>query len=291
VPETEPVALVVIDDAFIREWHPKYDLTESDESEYQRLLVVTARDLDIADTVSKETFLAIWKWKGALRVIQHVRLDEYDSRYATAFHRAAAAPPERKLACLLVPGVKLPGVEAPTGSTLLHFMHPQMIPIIDVRTVEVLHSAGLLSTDRRDLAHFEEFRQAIEAIRRRCPAWSLRQIDRALFAYHKQFLEKDRARQEGKASGRFLAARVQECGHSAPRSYSAPLTRNMTGTNHDRFASVFKNLAGRTLSTTEIMTLMLSGSDIQRGSVLPTTERAIRENVRASGQRGRFSTG
>lgn len=45
--------------------------------------------------------------------------------------------------------------------------------------------------------------------------------------------------------------------------------RNILVTNHDRFASVFKNRTGRTFSTTEIMKLMLAESDIQPGSVLP----------------------
>ena len=181
---------VVIDDPFIREWHPKYDWTESDEPEYRSLVDVVARDMDSRGTISKETFLAIWKWKGALRVIGQVRMDEYDTRYAEAFRRAASEPPERRLAALLAPGMKLPGLEAPTGSTLIHFIHPQSMPIIDVRTVEVLFRAGLVSTERRDLAHYEEFRHALEGIRRRCPNWSLREIDRALFAYHKQVLDK-----------------------------------------------------------------------------------------------------
>jgi hypothetical protein len=154
--------------------HPKYDVTGNDEREYQRLVGEVARD-------PQGTFLAVWNWKGAMRVIHHVNLEEYNSVYATAFRRAASKSPERKLAALLAPGVKLSGVEAPTGSTILHFMHPQVMPIIDVRTVEVLYAAGLLSTNRRDLAHYNEFRQAIEAIRHRCPGWSLREIDRSLF--------------------------------------------------------------------------------------------------------------
>lgn len=239
-----------MDDAFISEWHPKYDLTENDEREYGRLLAETARDLGALGTLSKDTFLAIWKWKGALRVIQHVRLDQYDSLYATAFRRAASEPPERKLATLLAPAVRLPGVEAPTGSTILHFMHPQMMPIIDVRTVKVLHAAGLLSTDRRTLSHYEEFRRAIEGIRQRCAGWSLREIDRALFAYHKQFLEKGATQ---RAAALAFAVRA----------------KSGRGTNHDRFASVFKNRAGRTFSAAEIRELMLAESDIQPGSVLP----------------------
>ena len=140
-------------------------------------------------TISKETFLAIWKWKGANRAIRHVRLDEYDSRYAEAFRRAASELPERRLAALLADAVKLPGIRAPSGSTILHFIDPDTMPIIDVRTVEVLFAAGLVSTKQRDLKHYEEFRLAIEGIRQRCPHRNLREIDRALFAYHKQVLD------------------------------------------------------------------------------------------------------
>jgi hypothetical protein len=85
---------------------------------------------------------------------------------------------------------KLPGVEAATASTLLHFVHPEEMPIIDVRTIGVLFAAGLISTSHKDLEHYDEFRQAILRIQSSCPGRSLREIDRALFAYHKEILGK-----------------------------------------------------------------------------------------------------
>ncbi len=104
----------------ISEWHPKYDWTESDEGKYQELAAIVSRDMASAGTVSKSTFLRIWNWKGAMRVIGHVLIDAYDTLYAPAFRRVASEPPERKLAALIAPGVKLPGVEAATGSILIH---------------------------------------------------------------------------------------------------------------------------------------------------------------------------
>jgi hypothetical protein len=179
---------VVIDDSFISEWHPKYDSTENDEADYRRLVAAVAFDMASTGTICLDTFVGIWHWKGAMRVIRHVQIEEYETVYAPAFRHAASEPPERKLSVLLGPTTKLPGIEAATGSTILHFMHPDIMPIIDVRTIEVLFDAGLIATERRDLAHYEEFRQAISTIKRTCPRWSLRQIDRALFAYHKQSL-------------------------------------------------------------------------------------------------------
>lgn len=187
-----------IDDAFISTWNPQYDAIE-DDPEYEPLVAKVALEIKSTGTISKKTFLEIWAWKGAMRVIglttiyvegQETRAatsaeDQYETRYAAAFRRAAVEPPERKLAALLGDGVKLPGVGAPTGSTIIHFIRPETMPIIDVRTVEVLFAAGYITTENRDLEHFEEFRKAIDGIRRRCPNWTLRQIDRALFAYHK----------------------------------------------------------------------------------------------------------
>jgi hypothetical protein len=178
---------LVIDDAFIREWHPRY--AEGDEGEYLRLVELVAREMKLTGTISKRTFEDIWRWKKAYRKIGEVRMDKYDTLYAAAFRNAASAAPERKLAALLAPDVKLPGVGGPTGSTLIHFMYPDTMPIIDVRTVEVLFEAGLIAARGRDLANYEEFRRAIDGIRRRCPDWTLRQMDRALFAYHKQVLD------------------------------------------------------------------------------------------------------
>jgi len=181
-----------IDDEFIKEWHPRY--AEADEGDYGELVASVARQMSSSGTISKDTFLAIWNWKGAMRVIGHVLLDQYDTLYAGAFRRAASEPPERKLAALLGPPVKLPGFGAPTASTIIHFIYPESMPIIDVRTVEVLFAAGLVAGKGRDLRHYEEFRRAIDGIRSRCPGWTLRQVDRALFAYHKQVLDKPGAR-------------------------------------------------------------------------------------------------
>jgi hypothetical protein len=119
-----------------------------------------------------------------------VKLDQYEGLYASAFRRAAQERPDRKLALLIGPDNKLPGLEAPSGSTILHFIHPEIMPIIDVRTAEVLFAAGLVPTKHRDLKRYETSRRAIDQIRNRCSGWSLREIDRALFAYHKQVLDK-----------------------------------------------------------------------------------------------------
>src|SRR5437016_1770694 len=44
-PFGSPQKAVVIDDAFISQWHPKYDWTESDEDEYQTLVAIVSREI------------------------------------------------------------------------------------------------------------------------------------------------------------------------------------------------------------------------------------------------------
>jgi hypothetical protein len=195
-----------IDEAFIEKWHPRYDEIADDEREYQTLCRTVRENLSTTSTISKPTFLAIWRWKGALRVIGRTSIyaegyktqaaepaqDEYDSRYAEAFRRTAAAPSDQKLPELIGSGVKLPGMGAPTASTIIHFIHPETMPIIDVRTVGSLYEARCISTRQCDLEHYEEFRKAIDKIRGECSRkWTLREVDRALFAYHKLGLDRN----------------------------------------------------------------------------------------------------
>ncbi|MFO1153124.1 MAG: hypothetical protein U1E42_05595 [Rhodospirillales bacterium] len=179
---------LLINDAFVRTWHPRYDETEGDEAEYQLLVDRVARDMRSHGTIHQDTFLAIWRWKKAMRAIRYARMEQYDQVYEPAFRRAAQESPSRRLAVLLEPGAKLPGLSVPTASTIVHFMYPRSMPIIDVRTVGVLFTAGLVSSRSMTLKHYEEFRYVMDCIRHRFAGWNLREIDRALFAYHKQEL-------------------------------------------------------------------------------------------------------
>jgi hypothetical protein len=160
---------IQLDAAFIDEWGPKFEargIGAEYEGEYPGIVKAVALEIKSSGTLSKELFLRIWNWKGAMRVIRHIRIKEYPSLYAPAFRRAVNEPPARKLLALLGEGQKLPGVGAPTGSTILHFIHPEYMPIIDIRTVETLYEAGRIKTKMRDLDHYEEFRAAINRIKK-----------------------------------------------------------------------------------------------------------------------------
>jgi len=173
--------IIRIDDKFIEKWHPKYDEIENDEKEYQNILKLVSNNIKNADTISKPIFIRILNWK-APRVKGIVELDKFD-QYAEAIKRCAnkSILEEEKLAIL----DDLRGIGVPVASTILHFMFPKTFPIMDVRTVEVLHCGGYIESDKRDQKRFVPFRNTILNIQHKYPRWSLREIDRALFAYHK----------------------------------------------------------------------------------------------------------
>ena len=171
-----------IDDTFIRRWEPQYDSTEHDEDDYREIINAVSADIARMHTISKSTFVQILDWK-APRAKGKVNWKQFDS-YVRDFQRCLQAPEERKLAILTA----LDGIGVAVASTVLHFAYPDRFPIMDKRTVETLFCAGYIKSKQRDSARYVPFREAIQGIAQRHINWSLRQIDRALFAYHKQEL-------------------------------------------------------------------------------------------------------
>jgi len=70
---------------------------------------------------------------------------------------------------------------------------------MDIRTVETLHYAGYIKSTARDQRRYIPFQSTILTIAKEYPKWSLRQIDRALFAYHKIYFETKIKGREAKA--------------------------------------------------------------------------------------------
>jgi thermostable 8-oxoguanine DNA glycosylase len=185
--------VINIDDAFIEKWHPKYDKLEGDDEDYKTIIAKVSNELPQKGTISKDTFIDILDWKAA-RVKGIVRLNEFDT-YEKAFRKCFKAPNDEKLAIL----DELYGIGVPVASTILHFMYPQSFPIMDIRTVETLHYADYIESRARDQKRYIPFRATILTIAKNYPKWSLRQIDRALFAYHKIYFEPKIKGREGKA--------------------------------------------------------------------------------------------
>ena len=180
-----------IDDTFIEKWDREY--SENDEGEYAGLVDAIGQETLTGLTLSEESFKGLYKWKTRNRTKRFLRLAEYRALYAPAFKKCQAAPPEQKLAELVGDRNKLPGIDTATATTIIHFLHPQEMPIMDVRTVDVLHKFGYISQRKVSIGGYEEFRQAIGLIARELPGRTYRQIDRALFTYHKEELSPDKS--------------------------------------------------------------------------------------------------
>ena len=169
------------------------EVRRNEQGDYEMLEATVAKEMGSKGTVSKETFLGIRNSKGAMRVIRHVRIEDYDTLYAPPFavwllsrlivnwryfwalvlsFRGWKPRLARQSFILSTPTVCQSSTCEPSGS----YLRP------------VCPRLG-----RKNLAHYEEFRQAVERIRHNCPSWTLRQIDGALLAYHKQVLDKGSA--------------------------------------------------------------------------------------------------
>jgi hypothetical protein len=170
-----------IDDAFVQTWEHKYDVIESDEEEYRRIVELAQEDVSRIASIGKDTLQRIVRWKAWNRSCRYFDWDNYGP-YQAKIAQAIRSEDHEKMGIL----VSLRGVLAPTASTILHFVDPHRFPIYDIRTVQVLHHFGYLSSKTVSASRYQEFRKAIENLKEKLGGkYTLRQIDRALFAYHK----------------------------------------------------------------------------------------------------------
>lgn len=177
-----------VNDGFIRHWGPRYDEIADDELDYQNLIQSVIEEVQNGRSISRDTFWRIYNWK-APRSRHHVQWDNFNI-YDNAFRNVLQLPDEQNELKVMVLD-NLPGIGIPVASTILHFMYPNFFPIVDFRTVEALQNLNCLDNVRpfyyfRDrLNGYMIFRGVILDISQQYPHWNLRQIDRALSAYHK----------------------------------------------------------------------------------------------------------
>lgn len=169
-----------IDDQFIQAWHPRYDETENDESEYKRLLEIASDEMRDDGLLTEKTFTDILNWKSR-RIKGFIDWHNIES-YINAIRECDATSDMERMHLL----VNLPGIGAPTASTILQFLYPSHFPIIDRRTVAVLRHFGYIKCKSTTIAQYPAFMAAVLAIHVTYSQWSLRKIDRAVFAFHKQ---------------------------------------------------------------------------------------------------------
>lgn len=175
----------LIDIDFINNWELKYDSHESDENEYNAILALIEFEINNSRTITKNTFIRILSWKSP-RLKGIVKLSDYESDYKPEIERTISETNIKiKLEILLT----LYGIQTPTATTILHFIYPDVFPIIDFRTLEALYHRDLIKSKSKSQKNYWIFYEVIHRIKLETK-YSLRKIDRALFSYHKMRLGK-----------------------------------------------------------------------------------------------------
>jgi hypothetical protein len=168
-----------IDSVFIDKWEPKYDEIASDQREYLNLIDIVGNETRNIQTITPETFERIINWKSP-RPKGYINWSNYKT-YQNTFQLILNPEYTTKMNSL----VALPGIGALVASVILHFIFPSAYPIYDFRIVEVLNYSGYLYSKTVSLVRYAEFYEAVHRLQTENVHYDLRQIDRALFAFHK----------------------------------------------------------------------------------------------------------
>ncbi|MDI9314306.1 MAG: hypothetical protein QM529_06505 [Hydrotalea sp.] len=192
-----------IDKDFIEEYsaeYPNYTTYDKGDVEYNYLINQIKKDKN----VSKDVFARICLWKSGgdasycpvkskhfnnFNVLYKDRIDK-----ATEFINATKVETdERGIEALITKAINIldeaPGIGVVYAATILHFIFPDEIPIIDRHAIGTLKSADKLNNNFPltgiEIKHFIEFKKVIFEIKKENPTCSLREIDRALYTYDK----------------------------------------------------------------------------------------------------------
>jgi hypothetical protein len=128
--------------------------------------------------LTKALFVRLARWKSKRQTPNYESNDEAAVRAATT--RAFKATDDARTALLAL--MQLRGVALRTASAILHWMHPDLYPIIDVRVVGALGKPKPSSYE--DIDFYLTIAQEVKALAQR-HALDLRTIDRALWAWQK----------------------------------------------------------------------------------------------------------
>lgn len=173
-----------LDINFIRKWEIRYDSHENDEPAYELILNEVSHEIQIFKSISKQLFIKIIKWKSP-RLAGIIKLHEFESRYKPVLEIVIK---ENNIKKKLNKLITLYGINIPSATTILHFIYPDVFPIIDCRTVCALNHFNRNNFIRITEKHYWDFFAAIHRIKSDTNT-SLREIDRALFSYHKMYLQ------------------------------------------------------------------------------------------------------
>jgi hypothetical protein len=242
-----------IDYEFIQKWEPKYDEIASDEEEYQNLINIVGLETRNTQTITIVTFERIIDWKSP-RAKGKIDWRKYRI-YEKALRSIIVSERVNKMSDL----VALPGIGAPVASVILHYIFPSLFPIYDFRTVEVLHHFGYLQSKTVSVTCYPEFRYAIRKIQNDLIQYNLRQIDRALFAFHK--INFNQGKRKTISSGQI---KTQNSGAEPKNKKSKPSIAEI-----DRSICEKLGADGKTIKRKDIVKIAIKDYGLNQNSILP----------------------
>jgi len=173
--------IFLIDKDFIKRWIPD-DSKNEYENDYNEIIERIKFEVSEIKTIKQETFQDIYKWKTRNRSKRHLNSDL--NLYTNAISKLLNQQSIKKKIEIIA---GLNGIRFPVASTILHFLYPNVFPIIDVRTVNVLWEKGSINKKFGDsIKDYITYRELIMKIKENCKEFSLRQIDRAIFTYNEK---------------------------------------------------------------------------------------------------------
>ena len=169
----------MITKAFIRNWQSKYELEAGDDTDYGALVKLLAQEATTA-RFNFSTIVQVVDWKASrIKGLMDFTCPE---KYC-AFVRLAYDTANRRTKLWIL--TSLEGWGIPMASTMLHFLHPNRFPIVDYRVLQVLRDRTGFIANRDTEKGYWRYYSEIHYIMR-TTGCRMREIDRALWAFHKK---------------------------------------------------------------------------------------------------------
>jgi len=131
--------------------------------------------------LNKQYFVRLGHWKSQRQMKNYEKNDEVSVKEAT---KSAYEASDELLKLHILKGLK--GVGVAVAAAILHYLHPDQFPIFDYHARTTLKKAGMWNRDVDDASDnaWQEYVATMRELSGRLGV-SLRELDKALFAYDK----------------------------------------------------------------------------------------------------------
>lgn len=165
---------------FVREWAGEYDRRYDPAARAEeQALKAWLRGQQEPKHLDKGHFVRLARWKAPRQLSAYQSNSPTFVRQAT---RLAYEATDARLQVYILSGLQ--GVSVTVAATILHFFHPRLFPIFDIRARTTLKKAGFWKRRANDagLDAWDDYVRVMRQLARRYRV-SLRDLDKALYGY------------------------------------------------------------------------------------------------------------